>query len=63
MTDTTLRPAFRPLSYYSDATNEKLRAAHEAGCDHCESMEDEDYRLLPYYVIGRLSMIIDTNIK
>ena len=67
MTNTTTarpaRPTFSPKSYYSDATNEKLRAAHEAGCDHCESMDDEDYRLLPHYIIGRLSMIIDFEIK
>ena len=67
MQDTTtarpVRPTFSPKSYYSDATNELLRTAYEAGCDHCESMDDEDYRLLPHYVIGRLAMVIDFSVK
>jgi hypothetical protein len=58
-----IRPTFKPKEHYSDATNEKLRAAHEAGCDYYESMECKDYTLLPHYIIGYLSTIIDMNIE
>jgi hypothetical protein len=63
ITRTTTRPTFRAFSYYSEATNEKLRAAHEAGCDHCEKDMEGDYRTLPHYIIGRLAMMIELNAK